>query len=191
MLCWLCGKDKSQPGKIPSSDSYKTSLVQGPLSLVPKCWLPWNKCFSLILTCMLMVTLNSSGISVSSLLHHIRKALFKFVLYLKASRRKGLAPLRQKHPFLCQKAHCKTEGLNQKGLLWKLNTDRERRLIGLRYLVAKEAFSWLGGNSPGCSAASCGPSMLCFLSCFLSWKRKEQKAILGMKSCVKQMAALS
>lgn len=140
---------------------------------------------------MLMVTLNSVEISVSSLLHHVRKALFKFVLYLKASRRKGLAPLRQKHPFLCQKAHCKTEGLNQKGLLWKLNIDRERRLIGLRYLVAKEAFSWLGGNSPGCSAASCEPSMLCFLSCFLSWKRKEQKAILGMKSCVKQMAALS
>lgn len=26
---------------------------------------------------------------------------------------------------------------------------------------------------------------------FLSWKRKEQKAIIGMKSCGKQMVALS
>lgn len=54
---------------------------------------------------------------------------------------KGLAPLRQKHLFLCQKAHCKTEVLNQKGLQCKLNIDGEERLIGLSNLVAKEAFS--------------------------------------------------
>lgn len=108
-------------------------------------------------------------------------------------RRKGLAPLRQKHLFLCQKAQCKTEGLNQKRLQCKLNIDREGRLIGLSHLVAKEAFSWLGGNSPGCSTASCGPKMLYFISgfLFLSWKRKVQKAIIGIKSCGKQMAALS
>lgn len=104
-----------------------------------------------------------------------------------------MAPLRQKCLFLCQKSHCKTEGLNQKRLQCKLNIDREGRLIGLSNLVAKEAFFGFGGNSPGCSAASCGPKIPCFISCFLflSWKRKEQKAIIGMKSCGKQMVALS
>lgn len=74
-----------------------------------------------------------------------------------------------------------------------MNIDREGRLIGLSNLVAKEAFSRLGGNSPGCPAAPCGPKMLCVISCFLclGWKRDEQQAIRGMKSCVKQMVALS
>lgn len=191
MLCWLCGKDKNQLGKISSNDSYRASLMQGSLFLVSKCWLLWNKCFSLILGVCWWWPLIPVAFLFPVYCIMLGKQFLSSCCTWRHPGERGLAPLRQKHPFLCQKAHCKTEGLNQKGLLWKLNIDRERRLIVLSYLVAKEAFSWLGGNSLGCSAASCGPSMLCFLSCFLSWKRKEQKAILGMKSCVKQMAALS
>lgn len=65
-------------------------------------------------------------------------------------------------------------GLNQKEFQCKLNIDREGRLIGLSNLVAKEAFSWLGGNSPGYSTASCGPKMLCFILLSVSELEEER-----------------
>lgn len=163
-------------------------ILQGFQSLVAL------KCFTLILGLCWLIALNFCAISMFTVPYiMLGNHLSLKVQITLTFRTKVLAPLRQKYFFLCQKAHCKTEKLNQKGFQCKLNIDGEGWLIGLSNLVAKEAFFWLGGNSPGYSTASCGPKMLCFISyfLFLSWKRKKQKAIIGMKSCGKQMVALS
>lgn len=109
-------RDINQPRQVWSNGSYKASLclifhgVQSLLAL---------KCLSLTLGICWLIVLNFSDISVFRRFHHIKKypnACVKFKSPLQAFRRKGPAPLRQKHLFLSQKAHCKTEGLTQKGL---------------------------------------------------------------------------
>lgn len=101
------------------------------MSLISGCFAVFQSCFR----CVLLATLDFCAASkflvpYTALGNHLQLCADRR-LCLETFRRKSPALLRQKHSFPCEKAHCKPEGLSQKGLQCKSNIDGKGTLIGL------------------------------------------------------------